>query len=46
MVVVGLADWCRIRTAGAQVAYMSDFDDSGIVQRTGLVFEGRMLVQD
>lgn len=46
MVGVGRSDWCRIRTAGAQVAHMNGSDGSGIVQRIALVSAGCMIVQD
>lgn len=46
MVGVGLSDWCRIRTAGAQAGHRSGFDGFGIVQHTEPVFEDRTTEQD
>lgn len=49
MVVVGLSDWCRIRTAEAQVAqagHRSSFDGSDTAQHTEPVFEDRTTEQD
>lgn len=49
MVGVGLSDWCRIRTAEAQVAqagHRSGFDGSDTAQHTEPVFEDRTTEQD